>query len=90
MESRFECSCCGCCCEQVGSSLPTSFLDRGDGVCRYFDDSSRLCSIYLMRPLICRVDEAYEILFAETMTRKEYLDLNKKLCFFLSSHKRGE
>ena len=36
-------------------------LDRGDGVCRYL--KGNLCSIYEDRPLLCRVDESYEIYY---------------------------
>ena len=35
-------------------------LDRWDGVCRYLQNN--LCSIYEHRPLVCRIDENYELL----------------------------
>jgi len=53
-------------------------LDRGDGVCRYL--SGNLCSIYAERPLLCRVDECYEVFFKQYMELKEYYYLNEKEC----------
>ena len=34
----FKCDQCGLCCRSVGTSYVYKDLDRGDGVCRYFQD----------------------------------------------------
>lgn len=39
-----------------------------------------LCSIYEVRPLLCRVDECYDMFFKSVMSRKEYYRLNKVEC----------
>lgn len=57
-----------------------SELDRGDGVCYFLDDDSKLCSIYENRPLICNVDEMYKRFFREEMTKEEYYNLNYESC----------
>lgn len=74
----FLCDQCGQCCRQVNLSSLYQELDRGDGVCKYLDGN--LCSIYETRPLLCRVDESYEIFFKETMNQDEYYRLNYAAC----------
>lgn len=65
---------------QVSSSSIYSALDRGDGVCKYFDDDLRLCIIYDNRPLICNIDKMYDNVFQKEMTREEYYQRNYKAC----------
>lgn len=65
MEDSFYCDRCGACCLQ----LPLfgdiyAFLDNGTGVCRYYDAEARVCSIYEIRPLLCRVEEGYKAYFS--------------------------
>ena len=57
----FPCDKCGECCRNLNLSKVYSELDRGDGVCRYLDGN--LCSIYQNRPVLCRIDESYEIFY---------------------------
>lgn len=64
----------------VGNSSLYSTLDRGDGICRYFDEQSKLCTIYPNRPLMCNVDEAFRLCFQGTMTLEEYYTLNYAAC----------
>lgn len=81
-KKEFKCTKCGCCCKNVASYEPASFLDRGDGTCKYFNESERLCSIYEFRPDICRVDKMYK-LYKDKMSWEEYLDLNYESCEYL-------
>ena len=74
----FECDCCGCCCRNLNKSELYTELDRGDGVCKYLLED--LCSIYENRPLLCKVDECYELYFYNIMKRDEYYRLNKVEC----------
>ena len=74
----FRCDKCGECCKKLNKSSVYDELHNGDGVCRYL--VGNLCSIYEDRPLLCRIDESYEILFKETMDKSEYYDLNYKFC----------
>lgn len=74
----FKCDVCGCCCRNLKNSELYAELDRGDGVCKYL--SGNLCSIYENRPLLCRVDESYDLLFSSLMTREEFYKRNEKGC----------
>ena len=58
-------------------------LDKGNGICKYFDDITNLCLIYEVRPLKCRVDEMYRVYFAESITIDEYYRQNKQACKML-------
>ena len=42
--------------------------------------SVNLCSIYKDRPLLCRVDESYEVFFKGIMSREIYDKLNYEAC----------
>lgn len=62
-------------------------LNRGDGVCKYFDEASKLCSIYEQRPDKCNVDKMYDILYKSEMSKEQYYELNYNVCELL---KKGE
>lgn len=55
-------------------------LDRGDGICKFFDDGKSLCSVYENRPIECNVDAMYDRFFAEKMIREEYYEMNYAGC----------
>ena len=74
----FKCDRCGCCCRNLNKSSVYSYLDRGDGICKFL--AGNLCSIYSNRPLLCRVDECYELFFSEDISLEEFYQLNKKEC----------
>ena len=82
----FRCNCCGECCRNLDQSEIYNELNRGDGICKYLDGN--MCSIYDDRPLMCRVDECYEIYFKGFYTKEEYDNLNYKVCKKLQ-HKGG-
>lgn len=74
----FKCDCCGCCCRNLDKSELYAELDRGDGICKHIRDN--LCSVYENRPLLCRIDECYDLYFYKIMERDEYYRLNKIEC----------
>ena len=76
----FLCDCCGLCCMNVALSEIYSDLDRGDGICKYFDCDTKLCTIYSIRPDRCNVDKMYKLYFEKYMTREEYYMLNYQAC----------
>lgn len=76
----FDCHKCGNCCKNLHLNSLYSDLDRGDNICKYFDEMKNLCSIYERRPLICNVDKMYESYFKNLMTLDEYYDKNKEGC----------
>jgi hypothetical protein len=74
----FKCNCCGECCRNLDKSDVYQNLDRGDGTCRYLEGN--LCSIYSQRPVLCRVDECYELYFKEQYSLEEYYEMNYRIC----------
>lgn len=72
----FKCDCCGLCCRHIDCSFTDSGLDRGDGVCVYFDEISSLCKIYEERPLICNVDKFYEEYLIGMISREAFYRIN--------------
>lgn len=86
----FICDCCGLCCMNVGKSSLYSDLDRGDGICRYFDHKSKLCSIYEERPGKCNIDKTYELQYKNVMTKKQYYELNYQACEILKKERKKE
>ena len=76
----FHCDCCGLCCMNLDNSDLYSDLNRGDGICKYFDQQTHLCSIYDERPEKCNIDKAYERLFKGVITKEEYYKQNYLAC----------
>lgn len=64
----------------VGTSEETRFLDRGDGVCKYFDLEAKTCRKYESRPKICRVDEMYDLMYSDAYSWSEFVELNLSVC----------
>lgn len=79
----FQCNKCAKCCENLSRSELYRELDRGDGVCKYL--VGNLCSVYDERPLLCRVDESYDVYFSKIYSKEEYYKLNAEACKFLQS-----
>lgn len=78
---HFDCTKCGACCshlEAFGGLYAD--LDNGNGVCRYYDPLTHLCTCYETRPLKCRVDDSYEQLFKHQMSYEEFIKLTKQGC----------
>lgn len=77
----FNCDKCGACCKNLKHSIIYASLDRGNGVCKYLNGN--LCSIYENRPVICRVDESYNLFFKQLMSLDEYYERNYAACLEL-------
>lgn len=77
----FKCDKCGQCCRNLDKSPLYAELHNGDGICKYLNGN--LCSIYLTRPILCRVDESYELYFKDIMTYDTYEKLNHEVCNIL-------
>lgn len=77
----FDCDCCGVCCKNIRLSIfYTEELDRGDGVCKHFNETTHLCKIYAERPLFCNIDAYYDKYLSEKMSREEFHELNHAAC----------
>ena len=74
----FICDCCGCCCRNLNKSPLYAELDSGNGTCKYL--IGNLCSIYDQRPLLCRIDDCYELFFKNSMEREKFYKLNMLVC----------
>jgi len=86
---KFPCQKCGLCCQNISNNELMIEYDRGDGVCKFFDENSNLCKIYSNRPIFCRVDEMYEKFFFKIYSsKKEYYKENLKVCEFLRKRRR--
>lgn len=55
-------------------------LDRGDGICKYFDVESKLCLIYNNRPDKCNIDKMYIKYFKKEVSLEDYYQLNYVAC----------
>lgn len=76
----FVCDKCGLCCRKVSENAIYAELDRGDGICKFFDEMSKLCTIYEDRPLLCNVSKSYELIFQGIISREEYEERNQESC----------
>ena len=85
---HFKCDMCGLCCQRVGLSDVYKHFDRGDGVCRYYDDETHKCSIYASRPIICNVEAFYEKYMKTKMKKEEFFELNYTACKNLKRNMR--
>lgn len=83
MTKSFPCTQCGLCCQNVHLAEQTSYLDRGDGSCRYYDDAGKRCLIYETRPDICRIDRQYKLYYAEQYSWDEFVEANVAVCRIL-------
>ena len=86
---NFYCDCCGLCCQNVGKSFLQIDFDRGDGVCKNFDDKTKLCKIYKNRPLICNVDAYYEKFLSQKISRADFYKMNYNVCKKLKAETRS-
>jgi Fe-S-cluster containining protein len=71
---------CGTCCQNIGGSALYGDLDDGRGVCRFFDEVTKLCTVYEKRPLKCRVEDCYETFFMEIMSKDDFYKINYQAC----------
>lgn len=76
----FHCDCCGLCCMNLDKSDLYKDLNRGDGICKYFDELTHLCTIYEKRPDKCNIDKTYEKFFEDMISKEEYYKQNYLAC----------
>lgn len=77
---KFTCDKCGLCCSHLKDfGPPYENLDRGDGVCKNFNEETKLCNIYEQRPILCRVEDGYKQFFSH-IPYEEYVEKNLLGC----------
>lgn len=79
MNKNFKCDKCGKCCQNLSRSNLYSDLDRGDGICKYYNIKTHLCNIYDTRPIKCRIIDSYEF-YKEIFSYDEYIKINEEGC----------
>lgn len=77
---EFPCTACGKCCRHVNLSNETAFLDRGDAICKFFNEDTNLCTIYNNRPLVCRVEDYYNKYLSDSYRWDEFVKINLIIC----------
>ena len=84
---NFECDKCGACCRHLSLfGKEYAWLNDGSGKCKYLDNKTSLCTIYEIRPIICRVDEGYYRHFNH-ISIEEYLKITENACKSLKNIK---
>lgn len=73
----FPCTECGACCSSIEG---IDFLEEynQNGICKMLVNNR--CSIYENRPLLCRIDQAYEEIFSTLMSKEDFFEQNAKAC----------
>lgn len=82
----FQCDKCGLCCKHLKGINLYEHLNRGDGVCMFFNEVTNLCIIYENRPLVCKVDDMYEAYFSKDINKEEYYEMNYEACLELKKN----
>jgi Fe-S-cluster containining protein len=70
---KFNCTQCGLCCKAIG--------------CPHLTEDN-LCSIYETRPLVCNIEQGYQELFKDKMTKREWFMLNEHYCKVLQAQEK--
>ncbi|OYU12582.1 MAG: zinc/iron-chelating domain-containing protein [Comamonadaceae bacterium PBBC1] len=83
VKSPFPCNGCGKCCRKVANSPQTVWLDRGDSICKHFDETKNSCTIYDTRPLVCRVEAYYDKNLSHKISWNDFFQINLKICLSL-------
>lgn len=80
---KFECIKCGACCRHLDAFYGIyDDLDRGDGICMFYDSETCLCSIYKFRPNKCRIGYIYNKI-KDIISSDKYFKLTIYGCFQL-------
>lgn len=75
----FPCTRCGLCCKNIGGIRELTQYDSGAGICKHFQPELG-CLIYESRPLVCRIEEGYDLYARDSVTKVEYIKLNAEVC----------
>ena len=81
----FECDMCGECCRNISGVELLAEYDNGNGVCKYLIGNK--CSVYEKRPLICKVDDFYDMYLSDQMSREEFYRQNHNACVLLKNRR---
>lgn len=85
---KFKCTKCGLCCRNIQYIPELKNYDMGNGICRFLDVRSDLCTIYDSRPAVCNIAVSYQLFFSESMSEEEYLKINYEGCKWLQEKRK--
>lgn len=80
IENGFKCRKCGLCCRNLDKSSLYEELHNGDGVCKYLNLHTNLCTIYDNRPTLCNIELSYNLYFSDKLSLEDYYNLNYEGC----------
>lgn len=75
----FPCTKCGLCCQNIGEVAELQQWDIGNGSCKHFDQAAG-CKIYAERPLVCRIDEGYQMFKHQFSSKQDFYIANAEIC----------
>lgn len=76
----FKCEQCGCCCRKIGKVSLGKNMALSNGICRYLNQKTNLCTIYEKRPIFCNVDVFYEKYYKDKISIENFYKINKEEC----------
>lgn len=76
----FKCEQCGCCCRKIGKVPLRKNMALSNGICRYLNQKTNLCTIYEKRPIFCNVDAFYEKYYKDKISIESFYKINKEEC----------
>ena len=83
----FPCERCAACCRHVGNSDLGKQMALPNGICKYLNQKTNLCTRYDSRPMICNVDAYYDKYLSHVFTREKFYQFNKEQCHILQKLK---
>ena len=86
----FKCTRCGLCCKNIRGIPECEHLDDGTGVCKYYDDTKKECTIYEFRPVICNIEKLYYKSYKNKMTWDQFLEDNYNGCKILQELEKNK
>ncbi len=75
----FPCTRCGLCCQHIDQVAQLQAYDRGNGTCIHYRTGIG-CAVYDQRPVVCRIDDGYQVFASDHMSRTEYYGCNAQVC----------
>lgn len=74
----FTCDECGKCCSNLPAIEATKNLRLDNGCCKFLKNN--LCEIYENRPIFCRGEKMFELVYSKIMTKKEFDKKRTEIC----------
>lgn len=76
----FKCEQCGSCCRNIGNAFWAKNMALSNGICKYLNQATNLCTIYKNRPIFCNVDAFYDKFLKNKIFKDEFYAANKTEC----------